>query len=160
MLLLLLEGLPGCFFETLPATSLGEEDGLRETVLDRCGLADVFFAGSADIFSATAALTAVLVADDNTAVTLRCRPFLTDITVAVAAVAWLSISEGRREAATRRINFSRKSFSASSAAEQLPPPAFSLAEFGTAVASGGITRRLLATAAGCDDCGGQGPLPL
>jgi hypothetical protein len=135
---------------------LGEEDGLRETVLDRCGLADFFFAGSADI-SATAALAAVLVADDKTAMTLRGRPFLTDITVAAAvAVAWPSISEGRREAATRRINFSRKSFSANSAAEQLPP-AFSLAEGGTAVASGGITRRLLATAAGC---GGHGPLPL
>ncbi len=149
--------MPGCSFETLvPATSLGEEDGLREIVLDRCGLADFFFAGSA-----TAALTAVLVADDNTAVTLRCRPFLTEITVAAAAVAiaWLSISEGRREAATRRINFSRKSFSANSAAEQLPPPAFSLAEGGTAVASGGITRLLLATAAGCGG-GGQGPLPL
>jgi hypothetical protein len=157
--LLLLEGLvPGCSFETLvPAASFGEEDGLRETVLDRCGLADFFFAGSADI-SATAALTAVLVADDKTAVTLRCRPFLTDITVAVAAVAWLSTSEGRREAATRRINFSRKSFSANSAAEQLPPPAFSLAEGGTTVASGGITRLLLVTAAGCG--GGQGPLPL
>jgi hypothetical protein len=138
---------------------LGEEDGLRETVLDRCGLADFFFVGSADIFSATAALTAVLVADDKTAVTLRCRPFLTDITVAAVAVAWLSTSEGRREAATRRINFSRKSFSANSAAEQLPPPAFSLAEAGTAAASGGITRRLLATAAVCGG-GGQGPLPL
>ncbi len=153
--------MPGCSFETIPAASLGEEDGLRETVLDRCGLADFFFAGSADI-SATTALTAVLVADDKTAVTLRCRPFLTDITLAFAAVAVavavavVSTSEGRREAATRRINFSRKSFSANSAAEQLPP-AFSLAEGGTAVASGGITRRLFATAA-C--CGGQGPLPL
>jgi hypothetical protein len=132
---------------------LGEEDGLRETVLDRCGLADLFFVGSADIFSATVALAAVLVADDKTAMTLRGRPFLTDITVAAAAVAWLSTSEGRREAATRRINFSRKSFSANSAAEQLPP-----AFCGTAVVSGGITRLLLATA-GCGG-GGQGPLPL